>query len=146
MLRGRFFFFDVFVDQARDAAAAKAAGRFVLGFAFGVAHEALIERFFRADEVVVVKSQFAALAALKIFCHRTSFQQAVEKVSPASLRLIASIQRTTVADGRDRSLRSIFRAPRIWDLFKQPANTVSRRLACLDLKCSAEIFGGPLIA
>ena len=74
MLRRRFFFFDVFVDQARDAAATEAAGWFVLGFAFGVAHEAFIERFFRADEVVVVESQFAALAALKIFCHRGSFR------------------------------------------------------------------------
>ena len=74
MLRGRFFFLDVFVDQAWDAAAAKAAGRFVLGFAFGVAHEALIERFFSTDEVVVVESQFAALAALKIFCHPGSFR------------------------------------------------------------------------
>jgi hypothetical protein len=65
------------VDQARDAAAAKTAGRFVLGFALGIAHEALIEGFFCADVIVVVKSQFAALAALQIFCHETSLRRSV---------------------------------------------------------------------
>jgi hypothetical protein len=58
------FFFDVFVDQARYAATAEAAGRLMFGFAFGIAHEAPIEGFFSADKVIVVKSQFAAFAAL----------------------------------------------------------------------------------
>ena len=65
-----FFFLDVIVDHARHAAAAKAARRFVWGYAaFRIAHEAFVERFFRADKVVVVKSQLAALTALKILRH-----------------------------------------------------------------------------
>jgi len=52
------------VDHARHAAAIETTGRFMLGFAFGVAHEAFVERLFRSYEVIVIKSQLAALAAL----------------------------------------------------------------------------------
>ena len=64
MLGGGFFFLDQIVDHPRHAAAAKAAGKLVSGFAFGVAHESLVEGLFSADIIVVVKCQFAALAAL----------------------------------------------------------------------------------
>ena len=64
VLGGGFFFLDVVVDQARDAAAIETAGRFMLRFAFGVAHIAFVKRFLGADVVVVVKRQLAALTAL----------------------------------------------------------------------------------
>jgi hypothetical protein len=64
MFGGGFFFFDVFVDEARNPAAAKAARRFVLGFSFGVAHETFVKGLLCADKIVVIKSYFAALAAL----------------------------------------------------------------------------------
>lgn len=64
MLCRGFFFFDVFVDQAWYAAASETARRFVLGFPFGVAHEAAIKGFFRADKIIVIKRQFAAFTAL----------------------------------------------------------------------------------
>jgi len=55
VLRGGFFFLDIFVDQTRHAATAEAARRFILRFPLRIAHEASVEGFFRADEVVVVK-------------------------------------------------------------------------------------------
>ena len=64
MLRGGFFFLDQIVDHARHAAAAEAAGELVASFTFGVAHESIIEGLFGTHIVVVVKRQFAALAAL----------------------------------------------------------------------------------
>ena len=54
---GGFFFFEVIVDQARDAAATEAAGRFVFGLVFGIAHEAFVKGFFGADKVVIINSQ-----------------------------------------------------------------------------------------
>jgi len=62
--RGDFFFLNVVVDHSWDAAAVKATGRLMLGFAFGIAHESFIKRFFGADVVVVIKSQLAALTTL----------------------------------------------------------------------------------
>jgi len=79
MFGAGFFFFDVFVDQAGHASAAKTAGRFVLGFAFGVAHEALVKRFFRADKIVIVKSELAAIAALQVLCHGISLWLSIIK-------------------------------------------------------------------
>jgi hypothetical protein len=64
VLNRGFFFFNVFVDQARHTATAETTRRLMLGLAFGITHEAPIEWLFRADEVIVVKSQFATLAAL----------------------------------------------------------------------------------
>jgi hypothetical protein len=64
MLGSGFFFLDQVVDHPWHAAAAEAAGKLVTGFAFGVAHESLVEGLFSADKVVVVKGQLAALAAL----------------------------------------------------------------------------------
>ena len=64
MLGSGFLFLDQVVDHPRHAAAAEAAGKLVIGFAFGIAHESLVEGLFSTDIVVVVKSQFAALAAL----------------------------------------------------------------------------------
>ena len=64
MLRGGFFFLDQVVDHARHVAAAEAAGKLVLGFPFGVAHESLVEGLFGTHIIVVVKGQFSALAAL----------------------------------------------------------------------------------
>jgi hypothetical protein len=62
--RSGFFFLDIVVDHAWDAAAVETAGRYMLGFAFGVAHEESIKGFLGADKVVLIKSQLAALAAL----------------------------------------------------------------------------------
>ncbi len=56
VLRGGFFFLAVFVDQTRYTAAAEAARWFMLCFPFRIAHEASVEGFFCADEVVIVKS------------------------------------------------------------------------------------------
>lgn len=64
MLGGGFFFFNVLVDEARDAAATETAGRFVFGFAVGIAHKTPIKRFLSADIVVVVERELAALTAL----------------------------------------------------------------------------------
>lgn len=64
MLCRGFFFFDVFMDQARHTPTAETTRRFMLGLAFGITHEAPIKGLFRADEVIVIKSEFAALAAL----------------------------------------------------------------------------------
>ena len=64
MLGSGFLFLDQVVDHPRHAAAAEAAGQLVIGFAFGVTHESLVKGLFSADIVVVVKGQFAALAAL----------------------------------------------------------------------------------
>jgi len=64
MFGGGFFFLDEFVNESRYSTAAEAAGRLVFGFSFRVAHESLVKWFFRTDVVVVIKSQFAALAAL----------------------------------------------------------------------------------
>src|SRR2546426_322238 len=44
-----------YVDRPRTTAAAEAARRFMLCFPFRIAHEAPVEGFFRANEVVVVK-------------------------------------------------------------------------------------------
>jgi hypothetical protein len=64
MFGGGFFFFDQVVDHARHAATAEALRDLVLGFALWVAHETPIKGLFRADVVIIVKGQFAALAAL----------------------------------------------------------------------------------
>lgn len=64
MLGGGFFFLDQIMDHPWHAAAAKAAGKLVSGFAFRVAHESLVEGLLSADIVVIVKGQLAALAAL----------------------------------------------------------------------------------
>jgi len=64
MLGSGFLFLDQVVDHPRHAAAAEAAGKLVIGFALGVAHKSLVEGFFSADIIVIVKCQFAALAAL----------------------------------------------------------------------------------
>jgi hypothetical protein len=70
VLRRRFFFFDIFVDEPRHATAAKAAGRLVFGLTFRVTHKTAVKRLFSADKVVIIKSELAALAALQIFGHR----------------------------------------------------------------------------
>jgi hypothetical protein len=64
MLGCGFFFFDILVDEARDAAATETAGGFVFGFAVGIAHETPIKRFLSADIIVVVERELAALTAL----------------------------------------------------------------------------------
>jgi hypothetical protein len=69
MLGRGFLLFDVFVNQARHAPARKTTGRLIFGLAFGVAHEPTVERFLGADVVIIVESELAALATLKIFCH-----------------------------------------------------------------------------
>ena len=69
MLGRCFLFLDVFVDQAGHAAATKASGRFIFGFALWITHETAVKRLFRPDEVIIVKSELAALAALQILCH-----------------------------------------------------------------------------
>jgi hypothetical protein len=64
MLGSGFLFLDQIVDHPWHAAAAEAAGELVIGFAFWVTHESLVKGLFSADIIVVVKCQFAALAAL----------------------------------------------------------------------------------
>jgi len=74
-----FFFFDVFVDQPRHAAASEAARRLIFSFAFGIAHKSFIERLLGADEIVLVKGQLAAFATLQIFRHGLPFNCCVAK-------------------------------------------------------------------
>lgn len=69
MLDRGFLLLDVFVDQTRHAPAREATWRLILGLAFGVAHKPAVERFLCADVVIIVESELAAFAALKIFCH-----------------------------------------------------------------------------
>jgi hypothetical protein len=54
---------------------------FELGFAFGIAHESLVKRFFRAHVIVIVKSQFATLAALQVLRHRFPSECLIVKVA-----------------------------------------------------------------
>jgi hypothetical protein len=69
MFGRRFLFLDVFVDQARYAAAGKATRRLKFRFTFGIAHETPVKRFLSADVIIIVECEFAALAALQIFRH-----------------------------------------------------------------------------
>jgi hypothetical protein len=69
MLCRGLLFLDIYVNQPWDPATAKTAGRFVLRFALGIAHETLVKRFLRTHEVIVVEGQLAAFAALEIFRH-----------------------------------------------------------------------------
>lgn len=71
MFCSRFLFLDVFVNQTGNAAASEASRRFVFRFPFGITHEPAVKWLFGPDIVVVVKSQFSALAALKILCHES---------------------------------------------------------------------------
>jgi hypothetical protein len=64
MFSGGLFFLDQFVNESRHTATAETARRMVFCFALWVTHEAFVERFFRSYEVIVIKSQLAALAAL----------------------------------------------------------------------------------
>ena len=68
VLRYGLFFFDELINQSRDGAAVDASGRLRLG-AVGVSHVSQVEWLLGADIVVVVKSEFTAFAALKIFGH-----------------------------------------------------------------------------
>jgi hypothetical protein len=70
MLDRGFLLFDIFVNQTRYASAREATWRLILGLAFGVAHEPPVKRFLSADVIIIVESELAALATLKIFCHR----------------------------------------------------------------------------
>ena len=64
MFSGGLFLLDQFVNQSRHTATAETARRMVFCFSLWVTHEALVERLFRSHEVIVIKSQLAALAAL----------------------------------------------------------------------------------
>jgi len=64
MFSGGFFFLDQFVNKPRHTAAAETPRRLIFGFPLWVTHEAFVERLFRSYEVIVIKSQLAALAAL----------------------------------------------------------------------------------
>jgi hypothetical protein len=61
---GGFFFLDHFVDQSWHTATAETSRRLVFGFPLRVTHKAPVERLFGSYVIVVIKSQFAALAAL----------------------------------------------------------------------------------
>ena len=69
MLDRCFLLLDIFVNQTRYAPTRKTTWRLIFGLAFGVAHKPEIERFLGTDVVIVVESELAALATLKIFCH-----------------------------------------------------------------------------
>ena len=64
MFSGGFFFLDQFVNKPWHAATAETPRWLVFCFPLWVTHEAFVERFFRSYEVIVIKSQLAALAAL----------------------------------------------------------------------------------
>jgi hypothetical protein len=64
MFGGGFFFLDQFVNKPWHAATAETPRWLVFCFPLWVTHEAFVERFFRSYEVIVIKSQLAALAAL----------------------------------------------------------------------------------
>lgn len=64
MLSRGLFLFDIFMDQTRHGAASKTAWRLMFGLAFRISHETAVKWLFGADEVVIIKSQLAALAAL----------------------------------------------------------------------------------
>ena len=63
LCRGLLFLY-VLVDEPGDRSATKASWRLMLALAVRISHEASIERFLRADEVIVVECKFAAFAAL----------------------------------------------------------------------------------
>jgi hypothetical protein len=64
MFGGGFFFLDQFVNKPWHAATAETPRWLIFCFPLWVTHEAFVERFFRSYEVIVIKSQLAALAAL----------------------------------------------------------------------------------
>jgi hypothetical protein len=68
VLRAGLFFFDKLVNQSRHGAAANASRGERFG-AIGISHKSQIKRLLGADVVVIVKSELAAFAALKIFGH-----------------------------------------------------------------------------
>jgi hypothetical protein len=68
VFRPGLFFLDELVNQSRHGAAANASRRLGLG-AIGISHKSQIERLLGADIIIVVKSELAAFAALKIFGH-----------------------------------------------------------------------------
>jgi hypothetical protein len=84
MLDRGFLLLDVFVNQTRHAPARKTTWRLIFCLAFGVAHEPPIERFLSADVVIIVKSELAALAALKIFCHVSFVEISVIRLAVSS--------------------------------------------------------------
>jgi len=69
MLRRGLFLFNELVNQAGDAAATKAARRLMLRLSFRITHKPPVKGFFRSYVVVIVKCQFAAIAALQVFRH-----------------------------------------------------------------------------
>jgi len=64
MLGGGLFFLDQFVNESRCSATAEAARWLVFSFALWVTHEAFVERLFGSHEVIIIKRELAALAAL----------------------------------------------------------------------------------
>jgi hypothetical protein len=64
MFSGGLFFLDQFVNEPWHTATAKTPRRLVFCFPLRVTHEAFVEGLFRSYEVIVIKSQLAALAAL----------------------------------------------------------------------------------
>jgi len=64
MFSGGLFFLDQFVNESWHTATAETPRRLIFGFPLWVTHEAFVERLFRSYEVIVIKSQLAALAAL----------------------------------------------------------------------------------
>jgi hypothetical protein len=64
MFSGGLFFLDQFVNKPWHAPTAETPRWLVFCFPLWVTHEAFVERLFRSYEVIVIKSQLAALAAL----------------------------------------------------------------------------------
>ena len=64
MLSGGLFFLDQFVNESRCGATAETARWLIFSFALWVTHEAFVERLFGSHEVIVIKRELAALAAL----------------------------------------------------------------------------------
>jgi len=75
------FLLDQLVDQPRDGSTANAPWR--LRFSpIGISHVPQVKRLLSPDVTVVVESDLAALATLKIFCHISSLRSSLFRLLP----------------------------------------------------------------
>src|ERR1051326_3596270 len=99
VLGSGFFFLDELLDQPRDRAATRAARRLRLR-SVRVAHIFKVEWFLSADVIVVIKSELAAFAALKILRHEPGTS---DRVSQSFIQRLASnchfLRRRTATGG-----------------------------------------------
>ncbi len=76
------FLFDQLVDQSRDGSTADTPWRLRSG-PVGISHMPQVKRLLGPDVTVIVESDLAAFAALKIFCHLSSLRSSLFRLLPA---------------------------------------------------------------